>query len=289
MSAGAVDITDEQLRKCKGSQLTTHRVGELLRGISFPLSAGRSASAAHGQRQPLRLTLGLTPVWGRSEPAMNRLTRKRRRLAKLLFRLLRRLAPKARCTSVVVALNSEAALHTDDNNLGLTHTTTTGSFSGGSLWIHSGAYALTRSTKDALLSFDASRPHCVLAFHGTWRVTFTWYVHSSFVRCSPALRAKLLNLEARLPSDTEVAKLLAERARRQRGSKTSRLTAASQAWRHQHLKAQRGSRTRVQKNSKRGRARASNFVCKGCGRTGITRSGRGRAWCSQQCRRRYRT
>eukprot|EP00969_Alexandrium_andersonii_P149435 6608245-Alexandrium_andersonii.AAC.1 len=61
---------------------------------------------------------------------MNALTQDRPNLAKLLFRLLRKLDPGARCTSVVAALSSEAPMLTDDNNLGATHTCTTGASRG---------------------------------------------------------------------------------------------------------------------------------------------------------------
>jgi len=149
-----------------------------LQAETFPLSVRRNVRELGDKAQIEGMCLGVTNLWSVG-PVLSRATKDRPELTRLLCDFARaELPPGLTFTSIQVNKDYRAALHVDGNNLGPSYIIGFGDYVGGELWLDDGSqYGHCATIRQRWLSFDGTKPHCVMPFRGR-RYTLVFFTYS---------------------------------------------------------------------------------------------------------------
>ena len=265
---GDEDATDEDTQ----TQIDHKSAWDLLCRVSLPVDRAPRAPALKGS-PTLKLQLGLVARF-MQPPCVSKVSQNKPRLTRFFFNWLRQAQPGATATSCTVAFNRLAPLHVD-RNLGESHLTAVGDFTGGHLWTSSGNNGSLLQARHKWVVFDAAVPHRTMPFDGC-RAYVTFYTDRSALRMGKKVRASLRGLGVPVPS---AAAMLQSTAKAKKVAPHKRRMVEADAKWEAYVATRPGLAEKVGKAS-------GSWVCKGCGDFGrwSGSSAATKSWCSNACR-----
>ena len=268
-----------------GTVIADHaHAATVLRDVSMPIAKNCLAPALKGGAV-VRCQLGMSCQWS-TFPGVSVDSRRMPNLTQAVFGWLRARFPHAVCTSVTVAWHRMAPLHLDGMNIGLSHLTAIGAFSGGGLWVASGGDGTTLEMTSgeeaggtlAWHIFNPLLPHLTLPFEGD-RAYLSFYTHQSVSRLKAPARRELLSLGIPLPSTEQVRDMQRER------ESLNRLCGPQERMRQATALVRRLGLADIRS---KGMHKSCSWVCRHCGRFGRHVKGQPRRFCNATHQTRYK-